>query len=185
MNIIRDLIPWEPVFVGSSIGLLGTGLPVLFSLLRRRRVGLLRKLLLSVFAIGAVLPWLVVRNFGERLAFSNTTNRVDTATGTPPDLLPRRYSASQQAVADAVAAAVDQLGWELVYRNDTSTSFEIEVPVAGLGWFIDDLKVTLSDENGNTIVNAHSQSRVGRGDLGENRRHVVQLFTVLDQKLER
>jgi uncharacterized protein (DUF1499 family) len=44
--------------------------------------------------------------------------------------------------------------------------------------------VTLSEANGTTTVNVQSQSRVGRGDLGENRRHVVQLFTVLDEKLQ-
>jgi uncharacterized protein (DUF1499 family) len=185
MNIVRDLIPWEPLFVGSSTGLVGTGLSVLFNVLRGRRVGLFRRVLLSVFALGTLAPWLAVRNFGERLAFSNATNRVDTTTGTPPDLRPRHYAASPQTVSDALVAAVDQLGWDLVYRNETETAFEVEVPVAGLGLFIDDLKVMLSEEDGVTRVDAQSQSRVGRGDLGENRRHVVQLFTVLDQKLER
>ena len=162
--------------------MLGVSLTVLFSLARRRRVGTLRKLLLSVFAIGAILPWMMVRNFGERLQFSNPTNRVDTATRTPPDLEPRRYGAPQQEVADALLAAIDDLGWTLVSHD--GTTFEIEVPVAGIGWFIDDMRVTLSEENGTTIVNAQSQSRVGRGDLGENRRHVVQLFTVLDQTVK-
>ncbi len=182
MNIVRDLLPWEPLFLVSTAGLVGTALTVLVSALRRRRIGPVRRLVLGLFAFGALLPWLAVRNFGERFAQGGTTNRADTAANTPSDLQPRQYAAPAQQVGDAVAAAFDQLGWEFVYRS--TTSLEAEVPVAQMGWFLDDLKVTLSEANGTTTVNVQSQSRVGRGDLGENRRHVVQLFTVLDEKLQ-
>lgn len=182
MNIVRDLLPWEPLFLVSSAGLVGTALTALVSVLRRRRIGPMRRIVLGVFALGALLPWLAVRNFGERFAQGGSTNRADTATNTPPELQPRQYAASAQQVGDAVVAAFDQFGWELVYRN--ATSFEAEVPVARMDWFSDDLKVTLSEANGTTTVNVQSQSRVGRGDLGENRRHVVQLFTVLDEQLQ-
>jgi uncharacterized protein (DUF1499 family) len=183
MNIVRDLLPWEPLFLVSTAGLVGTALTALVSLLRRRRVGPVRRLLLGMFTVGALLPWLAVRNFGERFAQGGSTNRADTATNTRSDLQPRQYAAPTQQVGDAIAVAFDQLGWELVYRN--ATSLEAEVPVARMGWFLDDFKVTLTEANGTTTVNAQSQSRVGRGDLGENRRHVVQLFTVLDPTLER
>ncbi len=183
VNIVRDLLPWEPLFSLGSAGLVVTMLTMLVSVLRRHRIGATRKALLAIFAITMVLPWLLVRNFGERLAASSTTNRADTATNTPSDLEPRQYNASTEQVSDALIAATDQLGWELVRNNGTST-FEIEVPVPRWGWFIDDITVTLREANGTTTVNARSQSRVGRGDLGENRRHIVQLFTVLDQKLQ-
>jgi uncharacterized protein (DUF1499 family) len=183
VNIVRDLLPWEPLFSLGSAGLVVTMLTMLVSVLRRHRIGATRKALLAIFAITMVLPWLLVRNFGERLTASGTTNRADTTTNTPPDLQPREYAASPQQVSAALATAVDQLGWELVRSNDNST-FEIEVPVPRWGWFIDDMTVTLREANGTTVVNMQSQSRVGRGDLGENRRHIVQLFTVLDQMLE-
>jgi uncharacterized protein (DUF1499 family) len=54
-----------------------------------------------------------------------------------------------------------------------------EVPVV---IFTDDLRVELNAEGGETIVNARSASRVGKSDLGENRRHLLQLFEVLDKK---
>lgn len=184
MNIVRDLLPWEPIFSLGSAGFVGTALTVLVSMLRRRRIGPLRKTLLVFFAVAAVLPWLLVRNFGERLAASSATNRADTATNTPSDLQPRQYAASRQQVSEALVAATDQLDWDLVFRGSDNASFEIEVPVPRWGWFIDDLKVTLSDTNGATTVNMQSQARVGRGDLGENRRHIVQLFSVLDQQLQ-
>jgi hypothetical protein len=51
--------------------------------------------------------------------------------------------------------------------------------------FTDDLEVVLSEEDTNRIrVDVKSKSRIGRGDFGENRRHVVQFLAALDRKLE-
>lgn len=182
MNIVRDLLPWEPIFSLGVAGGVVTALSMVVSALRHRRVGTISKLLLGIFVVCAVLPWLVVRNFGERLATTSTTNHADTATGTPSDLQPRHYAHPPQQVGDTVAAAAAQLGWTVVSR--TGDTFTIAIPVARLGWFTDDMQVTLSETNGTTTVNARSHSRIGRGDLGENWRHIVQLFTVLDQKLK-
>lgn len=183
MNIVCDLLPWEPLFWISSAGFVGVGITALFRLLRRRSIGPVQRVLLSVCAVGMIAPWLLARNFGERLALAGTSNHVDTATGVPSELQPRQYEAPLQSVSEAVLASLDHLGWDVVYRDETT--FEVEIPVARIGLFIDDMKVTLSENNGITTVNVQSHSRVGRGDLGENRRHVMQLFTVLDQKLER
>ncbi|HEX9996914.1 MAG TPA: DUF1499 domain-containing protein [Abditibacterium sp.] len=50
--------------------------------------------------------------------------------------------------------------------------------------FIDDLEVTLYEENENRVrVDVKSKSRLGRGDFGENRRHVLQFLTALDADL--
>jgi len=57
-----------------------------------------------------------------------------------------------------------------------------EVPVL---FFTDYLVVTLRGEKGFTRVDIHSKSRFpGRSDLGENRRHVLQLLAALDAKFE-
>ncbi len=51
--------------------------------------------------------------------------------------------------------------------------------------FTDDLEVTLREEDeGHIRVDVKSKSRIGRGDFGENRRHVVQFLAALDRKLE-
>jgi uncharacterized protein (DUF1499 family) len=57
-----------------------------------------------------------------------------------------------------------------------------EVPVL---LYTDDLEVRVQPGEGNAhwLVNVRSQSRVGKSDLGENRRHVVQLLRSLDQEL--
>ena len=57
-----------------------------------------------------------------------------------------------------------------------------EVPVL---MFTDQLEVMLRAEKGYTRVDVHSKSRFpGRSDLGENRRHVLQLLAALDGKFK-
>lgn len=56
-----------------------------------------------------------------------------------------------------------------------------EVPVLV---FTDDFEVTLREEEGGRVrVDCHSASRIGKGDFGENRRHVLQFLAALDERL--
>jgi uncharacterized protein (DUF1499 family) len=56
-----------------------------------------------------------------------------------------------------------------------------EVPVVV---FTDDLEIRAETDsaNGGIVVNIHSNSRVGKSDFGENRRHVLQVLEALDAK---
>jgi uncharacterized protein (DUF1499 family) len=45
--------------------------------------------------------------------------------------------------------------------------------------FVDDVTVRLEPAPGGTRVHARSQSRVGKGDLGQNRRNLLELFQAL------
>ncbi len=49
--------------------------------------------------------------------------------------------------------------------------------------FRDDLVVTLRGNQQQVVVDVRSQSRVGKGDFGENRRHIIQLLDALDKAL--
>lgn len=56
-----------------------------------------------------------------------------------------------------------------------------EVPVL---IFTDDLTVSLSEEpSGQIRVDCASKSRIGRGDFGENRRHVLQFLRAFEAEL--
>jgi uncharacterized protein (DUF1499 family) len=57
---------------------------------------------------------------------------------------------------------------------------QCEVPVL---IFTDDLKITVQEQGEHTGVDVESRSRVGRGDFGENRRHILQLLRALDARL--
>jgi len=51
-------------------------------------------------------------------------------------------------------------------------------------FFTDDLTVTLRGNAHEVKVDVRSASRVGRGDFGENRRHILQLLRALDAKMK-
>jgi uncharacterized protein (DUF1499 family) len=61
-------------------------------------------------------------------------------------------------------------------------------PQAGTLWatrrtflfrFVDDIHVRLEPTAGGTRVHARSQSRIGKADLGQNRRNLIELFAAL------
>jgi len=45
--------------------------------------------------------------------------------------------------------------------------------------FVDDVLLLLEPAAGGTLVHARSASRVGRGDLGQNRRNLAELWRAL------
>jgi uncharacterized protein (DUF1499 family) len=59
---------------------------------------------------------------------------------------------------------------------------QAEVPVL---LYIDDLAVQVHSDPTNAywLVDVTSRSRVGKSDLGENRRHVVQLLKALEERI--
>lgn len=50
--------------------------------------------------------------------------------------------------------------------------------------FADDIYLTWSDIPGGIRLNAHSQSRIGKGDLGQNRRNILEIFKKLRRLVE-
>ncbi len=65
-----------------------------------------------------------------------------------------------------------------------SATLIVEVPVA---FFKDDLEINAVKKVGTDKikVDLHSKSRTGKSDLGENKRHIVQLLEALDENFER
>ncbi|HEX8236379.1 MAG TPA: DUF1499 domain-containing protein [Abditibacteriaceae bacterium] len=94
------------------------------------------------------------------------------------------------AAADAVSAVREIIPrlrtYGRLWRMETSSIrrdtvvVTCEVPVL---FFTDDLKVTVHAQGVHAQVDVESRSRVGRGDFGENRRHIIQLLHALDAKL--
>jgi len=95
-----------------------------------------------------------------------------------PDLVPRYYSESLDAVYDRALAAVSEMGWELVAADKSAGRIEA---TATTFWFRfkDDIVITLGTENGQTVVNARSVSRVGVGDVGANALRLRKFFELL------
>ncbi len=108
-----------------------------------------------------------------------TENVADTRTPGGPDF--RLYAAPFAGVWDSLLDQVHQRrGWKLVHADEELGLMTVicAAPVLRLR---DDLTIWVSlDENGLTRVEARSESRVGKGDLGVNRRRIERLLQRLD-----
>jgi hypothetical protein len=78
------------------------------------------------------------------------------------------------------------LSWKLITSDcspgsDNVYTIEAEVPVF---FYTDDLQVKIKPGNdaGVVLIDIFSTSRVGKSDLGENRRHILDLLKVLDKE---
>ncbi|HZT40847.1 MAG TPA: DUF1499 domain-containing protein [Chthonomonadaceae bacterium] len=121
-----------------------------------------------------------------------TVNDVTTGqTPAYPDLKPHVYAADVPAVRGALESACASLPrWRLMDRDvpEGEETFHAEVRTALFG-FVDDVTIWLeplpseSSSLPYTRVVIRSHSRVGRGDLGENARHIQALQTAMDAHL--
>ncbi len=120
------------------------------------------------------------------------TNVAETAPNHAEEKMrSRRYKTDLKIFAAEAQKLIPTLStwgknWKYVStdENENSAVIKAEVPVVV---FTDDLRITAEkDAVGDSIVvNIHSNSRVGKSDFGENRRHVLQILEVLDAKLLR
>jgi uncharacterized protein (DUF1499 family) len=110
----------------------------------------------------------------------------DVQTGqTPeyPDLQPRRYDLPRRRVWEAaLAAARSRRGWRIIESDEGAGEIRAVADVL-LTPFKDDVSVSVAEEDGRTVVNVRSRSRVGRADLGVNARRVRAYLRALDARL--
>jgi uncharacterized protein (DUF1499 family) len=135
-----------------------------------------------------ILPAAAVGLFAaKRAGYLEAVNHCETTPhAKEASLRTRVYAASPTAVREQVLAALAEQrtyrrAWHVVAeREDGAFAIRVEVPVAV---FTDDLTVTISPHEEGSRLDVHSQARIGRGDFGENRRHVLQLLNTLDAAL--
>ena len=132
-----------------------------------------------------LVPALVVAVvFFKRAGWLEPTNVCATRPDHPDiSLRTRIYAISPETVHNGirkVIAAQRTYGraWKM-----TETIDEIRAEVFVL-MFVDDLVVSMRRDGDGTRVDVRSQSRVGRGDFGENRRHVWQFLRSLDEEMK-
>jgi uncharacterized protein (DUF1499 family) len=108
-----------------------------------------------------------------------TENVADTRTPDGPDF--RLYAAPFADAWDSLLNLIHQRrGWKLVHADEELGLMTVMCAAPVLR-FRDDLTIWVSlDENGLTRVEARSESRVGKGDLGVNRRRIERLLQRLD-----
>ena len=150
--------------------------------------GILLLLVLAIvlLAVGVVLnrlplnepPGMVVRLY----TYLNT-HVAETGDGSPfPELRTRRYSLGADPLYAKIKEAIARLPrWEIVESSDERR--EIHAVVTSLIFrFKDDVTIAIVPApNLRPAVTVRSVSRVGKGDLGANTRHILDLYDVLER----
>ena len=117
----------------------------------------------------------------ERLKTYLTTHVAETAPNHPfAELQTPCVPADLPRTRAAVLSAMAGLGWQEI--RDEPTAIHATV-VTRLLRFRDDVTVTFETTDEGTRLHARSASRVGRGDLGANARHLRDLFAAFSDAL--
>ena len=100
-----------------------------------------------------------------------------------PDVLPQYFSADPPRVFEESVRAVEALDrFSIVQKNEHTG--RIEATHEGLLGFVEDVTITVVPQTDFvTSVEASSQSRVGRGDFGQNARNIRTFQAELDRRL--
>lgn len=130
---------------------------------------------------GIVLAVLIVLRVG--LAFIWPTIN-DVRTGATPeyaDLQAQRFKLPPIQVFEATIDIAKEAGWEITAQDAAKGEIRA-VATSSLWKFKDDITVTLSVVGDEVVVNVHSRSRVGKGDLGANARRIRQFQAELAKR---
>ena len=95
-----------------------------------------------------------------------------------PDIVPQRYDESVEEVFNRTMAAIDSLGWEVVYADVNQGRIEATDTTF---WFRfkDDVVIEISVDGRQSVLHARSTSRVGRSDVGKNAARLRELFSLI------
>jgi uncharacterized protein (DUF1499 family) len=103
-----------------------------------------------------------------------TKNWANTTEPTHRDLGPLTLSRSPSEVVQRLQSLTGR--WKVIAADGATVRLTRTTPVCR---FVDDLTLTLTPAANGTLVHAESRSRVGVGDLGQNRRNILELWTLL------
>jgi uncharacterized protein (DUF1499 family) len=120
--------------------------------------------------------------FGTRILTYLSTNVAETSVDSVfPELRLRRYEAPPSLIFDVARRAIQGMKWEVIAMDDTKN--EIHAVVTTKVWkFKDDVTVQIQPaQPSGSWLWIRSASRVGKGDLGANTRHVIDLVRYVDE----
>ena len=109
----------------------------------------------------------------------------DVQTGATPqyaDLQPQRFAEPADRVFGAALESAKALGWEVTAQDAARGEIQA-VDTTRIFRFKDDVTVTVAPDGDATVVNVHSRSRIGKGDLGANARRIRAFQAELDKRV--
>ena len=147
----------------------------------------LLKITLALAAVAAAMltgaiamnrvPILDSPGLSERLRVYFTTHAAELKDQTRfPELQAHDDARDAGTLYASALRAVKKLGWEVTIHDDAQRRIDAVVTTR-LWKFKDDVSIwVVAQPNGSSRLYARSQSRVGRGDLGANARHLRELI---------
>ena len=101
-----------------------------------------------------------------------------------PELQIRHYRVSKEEIQEAIEKTFLYLArWHIV-KAEPAIGFYRVIVTTPLWRFKDDISILVTESEGKVEVYLHSSSRIGRGDLGANRWHIVKFYEVLEKQLD-
>lgn len=119
----------------------------------------------------------------KKLIRGITTNYAALEESAEPALRPMTVSLPIADVANGIEAwASEAPNWSYEAGQPDGADTQIHLTrTTSLCRFVDDVRITLTPDGEQTLVNAESQSRIGVGDLGQNPRNLRELTAMLRQ----
>ena len=107
----------------------------------------------------------------------------DTDTNTHADVVPLDLPVPADAAVGRINAVVASLPRWRVESSDAGQNTTHATHRTRLWRFVDDVNIRVEPTATGVRVHARSQSRVGKGDMGQNRRNILGLFDALRKRL--
>jgi uncharacterized protein (DUF1499 family) len=99
-----------------------------------------------------------------------------------PELRPRFYALPPDRLYAAAREAIAGLGWGIAAED--SAGLRLEAVVQSALWrFKDDVMVRVEPAEGGSTLRMRSSSRIGRGDLAANTRHLLDLYAAIEERV--
>ena len=99
-----------------------------------------------------------------------------------PELRPRFYALPPDRLYAVTREAIAGLGWEIASEDPAGLCLTAVVKSA-LWRFTDDVVVCVEPTEGGSTLRLRSSSRIGRGDLAANTRHLLDLYAAIEERL--
>ncbi len=99
-----------------------------------------------------------------------------------PELRPHFYPLPPDRLYAAAHEAIGGLGWKIASEDPAGLRLTAVVESA-LWRFKDDVVVCVEPAEGGSTLGMRSSSRIGRGDLAANTRHLLNFYAAIEERL--
>jgi len=142
---------------------------------------------LGILALLILVPLVVLATYVDDWSRDLSTNHAETSRMHANEMLhPLTVPGDRPTAATIVTDAIEELdNWKVASVTPEGKRTIIHATrTTKLFQFTDDIRVYLNDVEGGVQITATSQSRIGKGDLGQNPRNLMELMSKVREQVE-